>query len=105
MNSSIDEVAEALGELGQRNYPVASLTTYKVGGTAALFCRVDDVETLMRVAQIARDSSTPLVVLGRGFCATTSTARAKSKQRCDRWLGGSASSDGSPYGRRWIARI
>ena len=66
MNSSIDEVAEALGELGQRHYPVASLTTYKVGGTAALFCRVDDVETLMRVAQIARDSSTPLVVLGRG---------------------------------------
>ena len=55
MNSSIDEVAEALGELGQRHFPVASLTTYKVGGTAALFCRVDDVETLIRVAQIARD--------------------------------------------------
>ena len=48
MNSSIDEVAEALGELGQRHFPVASLTTYKVGGTAALFCRVDDVETLTR---------------------------------------------------------
>lgn len=66
MNLSVDEVAEALGELGQRHFPVASLTTYKVGGTAAFFCRIDDVETLIRVAQIARDSSTRLVVLGRG---------------------------------------
>lgn len=66
MNSRIEQVAEALGQLGQRHFPVASLTTYKVGGSAAFLCRVDDLTTLVKVARIAQDSGLPLIVIGRG---------------------------------------
>lgn len=66
MNPRIDRAAEALGELGQRHFPVASLTTYKVGGSAALYCRADSVQTLATVAGIANASELPVVVIGRG---------------------------------------
>jgi len=66
MSSNIEQAARALGELAQRHFPVATLTTYKVGGTAALFCRVNDLATLLKVVQVAKDSSLHLVVLGRG---------------------------------------
>ena len=66
MSSNIEQAARALGELAQRHFPVATLTTYKVGGTAALFCRVNDLATLLKVVRVAKDSSLNLVVLGRG---------------------------------------
>ena len=66
MSSKIEQAAEVLGELAQRHFPVSTLTTYKVGGTAALFCRVNDLETLLHVVRVAKDSSLNLVVLGRG---------------------------------------
>ena len=66
MNSQIEQAAQILGESAQRHFPVSSLTTYKVGGTAALFCRVNDLATLVNVVQVAQDLSLDLVVLGRG---------------------------------------
>jgi len=66
MSSKIEQAAEVLGELAQRHFPVSTLTTYKVGGTAALFCRVNDLATLLKVVRVANDSSLDLVVLGRG---------------------------------------
>ncbi|MEI7505740.1 MAG: UDP-N-acetylmuramate dehydrogenase [Actinomycetes bacterium] len=66
MSSKIEQAARALGELAQPHFPVATLTTYKVGGTAALFCRVNDLASLLKVVQVAKDSSLNLVVLGRG---------------------------------------
>lgn len=66
MSSNIEQAAQVLGELAQRHFPVSTLTTYKVGGTAALFCRVNDLATLLKVVQVAKDSSLHLVVLGRG---------------------------------------
>ncbi|CAB4706235.1 unannotated protein [freshwater metagenome] len=66
MSSNIEQAALALGDLAQRHFPVSTLTTYKVGGTAALFCRVNDLATLLKVVQVAKDSSLDLVVLGRG---------------------------------------
>ena len=66
MSSSIEQAAQVLGELAQRHFPVASLTTYKVGGPAALFCRVNDLVSLLKVARVAKDLSVDFVVLGRG---------------------------------------
>ncbi len=66
MSSKIEQAAKVLGELAQRHFPVSTLTTYKVGGTTALFCRVNDLETLLKVVRVANDSSLDLVVLGRG---------------------------------------
>jgi UDP-N-acetylmuramate dehydrogenase len=66
MSPNIEQAALALGELAQRHFPVSTLTTYKVGGTAALFCRVNDLATLLKVVRVAKDSSLNLVVLGRG---------------------------------------
>ena len=66
MSSNIEQAALALGKLAQRHFPVSTLTTYKVGGTAALFCRVNDLATLLKVVRVAKDSSLNLVVLGRG---------------------------------------
>ena len=66
MSSNIEQAAQVLGELAQRHFPVASLTTYKVGGPAALFCRVNDLVSLLKVARVAKDLSVDFVVLGRG---------------------------------------
>ena len=66
MNSKIEQAAQILGESVQRHYPVSTLTTYKVGGTAALFCRVNDLATLLKMVQVVKDLSLNLVVLGRG---------------------------------------
>jgi UDP-N-acetylmuramate dehydrogenase len=66
MNASIEQAAQALGDLAQRHFPVATLTTYKVGGHAALFCRVNDLASLIKVTQVAKDLSLDLVVIGRG---------------------------------------
>jgi len=66
MSSNIEQAAQSLGDLAQRHFPVSTLTTYKVGGTAALFCRVNDLETLLEVVRVAKASSLDLVVLGRG---------------------------------------
>ena len=66
MKSRIEQAAEVLGELGQLHFPVASLTTYKVGGSAAVYCRAHDVMTLTTIARVAKDSGLPLIVIGRG---------------------------------------
>ena len=72
MKTKIEIAAEALGDLVQRNFPVASLTTYKVGGSAALFCRADEMLTLQKVAAVSQELSLEMVVIGRGsnslFC-------------------------------------
>ncbi len=72
MKTKLEIAAEALGDLAQRHFPVASLTTYKVGGTAALFCRVDELSTLQKVSAVSQELSVEMVVIGRGsnslFC-------------------------------------
>ena len=72
MKTKLEKAAEALGDLAQRHFPVASLTTYKVGGTAALFCRADEMSTLQKVSAVCQELSVEMVVIGRGsnslFC-------------------------------------
>ena len=57
---------QLLGAWAQHDVPLGPLTTYKVGGAARLLVRVDDVEDLARVAQVAGETDVRVLVVGRG---------------------------------------
>lgn len=59
-------VASALGDLGRPNAPLAPLTTYRVGGPAALLVEAATLEDLQRVAAAVGPTSVPVLVVGRG---------------------------------------
>jgi UDP-N-acetylmuramate dehydrogenase len=64
-----DRVAAAvtvLGELAARDIPLAPLTTYRVGGPAALFVAARSVDDLVTVAAAVGASGLPVLVVGRG---------------------------------------
>ncbi len=64
--TAIDLAADVLGGLARRDEPLAPLTTYRVGGAAALFVDVRDEHDLVRVARARRVSGLPVLVIGRG---------------------------------------
>jgi UDP-N-acetylmuramate dehydrogenase len=59
-------VEEALGDLAQRGHPLGALTTYRVGGEAALFAECRDEEQLLGVARALSGREVPVLVIGRG---------------------------------------
>jgi UDP-N-acetylmuramate dehydrogenase len=63
---AVDIAAEILGAAATRSEPLAPLTTYRVGGPAALFVRARSVGDLERVAAARRASGLPVLVVGRG---------------------------------------
>lgn len=64
--SAIDEVATALGSLAQRDQPIGSRTTYRVGGRAALFVEAESEEDLARIGRAVAAAPVPVLVIGRG---------------------------------------
>lgn len=64
--NAVDRAAEVLGPLARRDHHVAALTTYRVGGSAALFVEARSVEDLVVVARARRCSGLPVLVIGRG---------------------------------------
>jgi len=62
----LDRVADLLGPIVQRDVPLSSLTTYGVGGPAALLVVVDDAEALLRVAAALATHPIPVLVVGLG---------------------------------------
>jgi UDP-N-acetylmuramate dehydrogenase len=64
--AALDEVAAALGDRAQRNAPLGPLTTYRVGGPAAVLVVAASVAELRRVGVVARVAGVPILVLGRG---------------------------------------
>ena len=64
--ADLDAVARALGDLVERDQPLAERTTYRVGGPAALLARPRSIEELQRVAQALADTAVPVLVVGRG---------------------------------------
>lgn len=64
--ASIDAAAAVLGDRARRDEPLGSLTTYRVGGRAALFVTVDDEDDLVAVARARASSGVPVLVVGRG---------------------------------------
>jgi UDP-N-acetylmuramate dehydrogenase len=57
---------EILGGLAERGVPLGPMTTYRVGGAAAIFVRVTRRNDLGLVALARRESGLPLLVVGRG---------------------------------------
>jgi len=62
----LDDLARALGPAVERDHPLGALTTYRVGGTAALFEEVPDEARLLEVAGCTAGADVPVLVLGRG---------------------------------------
>ena len=62
----LEAVAAALGDLAERQAPLGALTTYRVGGSAALLARIDDDEQLRAVVAAVRATAVEVVVVGKG---------------------------------------
>ncbi|MGD9996659.1 MAG: UDP-N-acetylmuramate dehydrogenase [Ilumatobacteraceae bacterium] len=62
----IERAVRLLGPLAERDVPLAPMTTYRVGGAAAVFVRPSTVDDLVAVATAWRDSALPMLVVGRG---------------------------------------
>ncbi len=55
-----------LGDRLARRVPLAALTTYRVGGEAALFVDAASVDELVAVAETRLETGVPVLVVGRG---------------------------------------
>ena len=63
---AVEAACVVLGELAQRDRPLGALTTYRVGGPAAVLARVRRPADLQVVAAAASASGLPVMVVGRG---------------------------------------
>jgi UDP-N-acetylmuramate dehydrogenase len=61
-----DVAATILGGRARRQAPLGPLTTYRVGGPAAVLVEATDEEDLAAVARARRASGLPVMVVGRG---------------------------------------
>ena len=59
-------LAERLDERVRRDVSLAPMTTYRVGGSAALFVDVHALHDLAAVAEVRRATGVPVLVVGRG---------------------------------------
>ena len=66
ITTPVAEAAAILGPLARRGVPIGPLTTYRVGGAAALLATVHTGDELQLVARAVRESGVPTIVLGRG---------------------------------------
>jgi UDP-N-acetylmuramate dehydrogenase len=64
--SALDAAVAVLGDLARRDVPLAPLTTYRVGGSAAIFVEARTVDDLVAVAAARTASGLPVLVVGRG---------------------------------------
>ena len=62
----VHQAAAILGRRAQPDVPLAPMTTYRVGGAAALFVRAQDVDDLAAVGAARAESGLPVLVVGRG---------------------------------------
>lgn len=64
--AALDRVAARLGDRARRNVPLGPLTTYRVGGPAAVLVVVASPEELAEVAWTVAADPVPTLVVGRG---------------------------------------
>lgn len=64
--ATIEAAARLLGPTVERDVPIGALTTYRVGGAAALLWRVDDEDDVARLAEAVRRTGIDVLVVGRG---------------------------------------
>ena len=58
--------AALLGDLARPDVPLGPLTTYRVGGAAALFTTIESEDDLLRVRDAVSASGVPVLVVGKG---------------------------------------
>jgi UDP-N-acetylmuramate dehydrogenase len=63
---ALGRAAEVLGDAARRDVPLGPLTTYRVGGPAALLVDVHTEDDLARLVTAVRASGAPVLVVGRG---------------------------------------
>jgi UDP-N-acetylmuramate dehydrogenase len=64
--AAAEQLTARLGAAVRRDHPLAPLTTYRVGGPAALFVDARSVADLVVVAEVRRSTQVPVLVIGRG---------------------------------------
>ncbi len=64
--TALEAALASAGVATQRDHPIGPLTTYRVGGAAALFVAVEDVATLTALATAVARSGVGVLVVGRG---------------------------------------
>ncbi len=64
--AALADAAARLGALAERDRPLGPLTTYKVGGAAALFVEAGGPDDLAAVAAVVHATGVPTLVVGRG---------------------------------------
>ncbi|MEO5973889.1 MAG: UDP-N-acetylmuramate dehydrogenase, partial [Ilumatobacteraceae bacterium] len=65
-NDELKHAAEILGDVAELDSPLAPLTTYKLGGPAAIHVHAESVEDLHLVSVALQNSNLPLLVIGHG---------------------------------------
>ena len=66
MNTAYQEALTRLGSLATANESLAPYTTYRVGGSAAVFASPRNDEDLYLIAEVVHDTGLPTLVVGRG---------------------------------------
>jgi UDP-N-acetylmuramate dehydrogenase len=66
VGDAVDVAASVLGERGRRDVPIGPLTTYRVGGPAALLVEAGGVDDLVLAGKALAASGLPVLVVGRG---------------------------------------
>ena len=66
MTGSSAQAAAALGDRARADVPLGPLTTYRVGGAAALLLEAGSAADLALAARAVGDSGLPVLVVGRG---------------------------------------
>jgi UDP-N-acetylmuramate dehydrogenase len=64
--SDLAAVRRALGDLVVEHHPIGPLTTYRVGGAAALYLEARAEDDLVRARRALSGTSVPVLVLGKG---------------------------------------
>jgi UDP-N-acetylmuramate dehydrogenase len=65
-NDRVAAAARLLGSRARRDVPLAPMTTYRVGGPAALFVDAAELADLVAVAETRAATGVPVLVVGRG---------------------------------------
>jgi UDP-N-acetylmuramate dehydrogenase len=65
-SADLDTLGRRLGPVADPDRPLGALTTYRVGGPAALFTEPADEHALVEVARALRGLDVPVLVVGRG---------------------------------------
>ncbi len=66
LTATLDALASALGSLARRDAPLGALTTYRVGGRAALLVTATGEDDLLAVRHALGAHRVPVLVLGKG---------------------------------------